>query len=840
LPRTSRLFRLAGLGGLLLLLAALPGEAALPEPDLYLELAPGGAAGLARDFPELRITPLLPAPLMRKLGLPDWVRARPPAGAPDLLARLRGHAAVRLAEPVPLFRTSAWVADDPALRAQWHLERLGAVAAWQRSRGGPAAVVGIVDTGVDWRHPDLAAGIHVNPGEDLDGDGRWSESDGNGLDDDLNGLVDDGVGWDLVDLPPEVLWPGEDGEPADNDPADFNGHGTHCAGDAAAVGYNGLGVASPAPAARILPIRAGYTGTDGMGYVSHGLEGMLLAAASGARVISMSFGGPGGGTLWQQAVTTLHAQGVVLLAAAGNENSTQRSYPAAFDEVIAVGATDPADQRADFSNYGSWVDLAAPGVAILSTATGGGYTVMQGTSMATPVAAGVAAQVLAVHPDWGAGDVLARLAATAEALPGQQLGAGRVDAARALAPEAWVEALGVAGSGRLPVNTPGRLRLAVHAGERALAQGVLEVTGLDPRLPFATVSLELGQLRAGESDTLELELEPLWTEPGLAELRLQGRLRDGGEDHWQGELPLACGVTELLLLEGDSSDNWSLLGWYVEALTSQGRAPEVQQLAWSSAAELPWSRARLLLLFSGSDLEPQFEPALEDSLRAFLTRGGRAVLSGQRLAGAFSPAFLQEAAGAGLTEEAAASVQVWGAPGAPDVADLHLLLTGSGGAGNQSDPQVLEALGGTPLFTWNSGGTPRLAGLRAPDGRLDLLAFGLEAVNGDPEWGADLAQVLEILLPQATVLPPRERPRAADGLACWPNPFNPALQLRNTGSRPLRLSVHNALGQRVAELGALGPGEFRSWRPSGLAGGRYWIRAAADGREASHPVLWLP
>lgn len=819
------------LGGAALLQAA-------PRPDLYLVVKPELEAGLQAEFPGLRLAPLLPAPLLAKLGLPDWRRARPLAPEPDLLERLRRHPAVLQVEEVPLQRTSLWQADDPGLRAQWHLARIQAPLAWRWSRGSPSVVVGIVDTGVEWRHEDLAASIRVNPGEDLDGDGRWSEADLNGLDDDLDGLVDDGVGWDLVDLDPSQLWPGEDGAPADNDPADFNGHGTHCAGDAAATGFNGLGLASPAPAARILPIRAGYTGTDGMGYVSHGLEGMLLAAASGAQVISMSFGGGSGGLMWQQAVAALHAQGVVLLAAAGNEGSSQRSYPAAFEQVIAVAATDQGDARADFSNYGSWVDLAAPGVAILSTATHGGYTVMQGTSMATPVAAGVAALLKSAHPEWDADQVLARLAGTATPMPGQQVGAGRVDAAAALAGEAWVESLGALEGGRLPQGLPARLRLAVHAGEAPLAAAVLELEGLDPLLPLAALQLELGLVRAWDSDTLEIDLS--WTGPGLAEPRLEGMLRDGDSSRWQGQLPVPCGVTELLLVEGDSSDNWSLLGWYVEALTSLGRPAEVYRLDGAAVADLPWSRARQLLLFTGSDLDPVFPPALEDSLRALLERGGRVLLSGQRLAGALSPAFLEQVAGAGLSAEAAGSVQVWGAPGQAELADLHLLLTGSGGAGNQTQPQVLEAAGGTPLFSWNSGDTPRWAGLRSPDGRLDLLAFGLEAVNGDPAWSTDLAGVLALLLPDESQLPPALRPATLAGLDCWPNPFNPELRIRVEGRTGGRVTVHNVLGQQVAELGWLKPGEVGSWRPGPLAGGCYWIRCQSPDGVRTRPVLWRP
>ncbi len=819
-------------GGLALLVSAAPALAG----DFYLELEPGSRHELAARHPGLDLRPLLPAALLEKLGLPPWWRGRVDGDGLAWLESLARDPAVKRVEAVPVFHTCAWPADDPGLPAQWHLANIGAAAAWERQRGGPESVVAIVDTGVDWRHPDLAPNLTVNPGEDLDGDGLWEPEDANGLDDDANGYSDDGIGWDFVDLDESLLWPGEDGDPADNDPDDLNGHGTHCAGDAVAAGFNGQGVASPAPLARLLPVRAGYWASDGFGYVSHGLEGMLYAAARGARVVSMSFGGPSGGSFWQDAVNALTGQGVVLLAAAGNENSSQRSYPAAFGPVIAVGATDQDDGRASFSNHGSWVDLAAPGVDILSTTRGGGYGSMQGTSMATPVAAGVAALLLAAHPDWGADSVLARLQATAVPVPGEQLGAGRVDAAAALAAEAWVEL--APGGRRLAPGVAQSVELVVRAGGSFLAAPVLELWSEDPRLPMPLSSWTLPGVEPGGVHVVDVDL--LWQGDGLAQPRLRGRLRDGAGLAWNGGVDVPCGVTELLLLDGDSSDNWSVRPWYVEALTSGGRLPDARPLGAGPVAYLPWERSRELVLFTGSDLDPVLPAGLEDSLRAFRERGGRALLSGQRLVQALSPGFRAEL-GIGLSAQAAGSIQVWGAPGPPGVEDLHLLLTGSGGAGNQTQPQVLTAAGATPLFAWTADGSTRLAGLRSPDGLTDVLAFGLEAVNGEPDWSAGLGEVLEILLDGQSALPPPDgRPGATQMLSCWPNPFNPVLSLRVEGGEPRSLAVYDLAGRRVAELGTVRPGETVQWRPGPAAAGIYCIRAEDGGGPLARRVLWLP
>jgi len=802
--------------------------------DLYLELT-GSGADLAARHPGLDLHPLLPAATLEKLGLPPWWRGHVEGDEAAWLEVLARDPLVLRVEPVPRFRTCAWQADDPGLPAQWHLGRLGVEEAWVRQRGVPGTVVAIVDTGVDWHHPDLAPNLWVDPGEDLDGDGLWEPEDANGLDDDANGFTDDGAGWDFVDLSESQLWPGEDGFPADNDPDDLNGHGTHCAGNAVAAGFNGLGVASPAPFARLLPVRAGYWASDGQGYVSHGLEGMLYAAAQGARVVSMSFGGPSGGSFWQDAVNALTGQGVVLLAAAGNENSSQRSYPAGFAPVIAVGATDRDDQRASFSNYGSWVDLAAPGVDILSTTRGASWGSMQGTSMATPVAAGVAALLLSTHPSWGADSVLARLQATALPVPGGQLGAGRVDAAAALAGEPWVELS--ADLERPDTGETVAVPLLVQAGGRALVEPLLEVWSEDEDLSTPPFFQSLDPLAPGAADTVTVGAT--WLGAGVAEPLLRARLSDQGQVVWDGQLELPCGVTEMLLLDGDSSDNWSVRPWYVEALTGIGRTPDVRRLAAGAVAGLPWERSRELVLFTGSDLDPHLPGGLEDSLRAFRERGGRLLLTGQRLAQGLSPAFLAEL-GAATTEQAAGSIQVWGVPGTPGVEDLHLLLTGSGGAGNQVSPQVLTAQGAVPTFAWTADGVSRLAGLRTADGSVDLLAFGLEAVNGDPEWSAGLGEVLERLLDGQSALDPGARPADRQLVRCWPNPFNPRLNLRLEGGAPRRVAVFNLAGQRVADLGRLGPGQAVQWSPGPLAAGVYVLRAVDEGPALAERVLWLP
>lgn len=221
---------------------------------------------------------------------------------------------------------------------------ISALEAWNITTGSSDVIVAIIDTGIMYTHPDLEANIWINTGE----------IPGNGIDDDGNGYIDDVYGWDFVD--------------SDNNPMDFNGHGTHCAGTIAGVGNNGAGIAGVMWDAKIIPVRV--LDTQGYGTVHHSIAAIKYATQMGADVISCSFGGAEGS---QAYVDAIRASPALMVCAAGNEGSNNDvfpMFPASYNSpnVIAVAAVDNQDNPAFFSNYGSIsVHVAAPGVGILST-----------------------------------------------------------------------------------------------------------------------------------------------------------------------------------------------------------------------------------------------------------------------------------------------------------------------------------------------------------------------------------------------------------------------------------------------------------------------------------------
>lgn len=273
---------------------------------------------------------------------------------------------------------------DSRRAEQWSLDIVQPDKTWQITEG-EGAVVAVIDTGVDLEHEDLRENIWIN--ED--------EIPGNGIDDDKNGYIDDYRGWDFVKKAGFSCISSEDCSKEDNNPSDINGHGTHVAGIIAAVRNNGKGIAGIAPKAKIMALRAGYSsGFSAFLKTADILDAITYAINNEADVINMSFAGYSLSVL-EDILDLADSLGVVNIAAAGNNASTTRIYPAAIDSVVSVGATADGDSKAYFSNAGDWVDIVAPGAWILSTIPGNNYGNKSGTSMAAPIVAGVAALIKA-------------------------------------------------------------------------------------------------------------------------------------------------------------------------------------------------------------------------------------------------------------------------------------------------------------------------------------------------------------------------------------------------------------------------------------------------------------
>ena len=273
--------------------------------------------------------------------------------------------------------------SDPLMPQQYSLGRMDVYEVWDAGAIGQGVTVAVVDSGVDFTHPDLA-GVFVSRGRDF-----------------INN---------------------------DDDATDDHGHGTHVTGIIAMRPDNGVGGAGVAYGARILPVKAmSANGGGGAALIS---EGIAWAADQGAKIINLSLGSLYPSQTLEAAVTYATNKGALVVAAAGNHGAATPMYPAAYPQALSVCATDHGDRRASFSGYGPSVDVCAPGADIVSTVRGGGWQTWDGTSMAAPAASAVAALIWSRYPTWDAQAVRAALLAGAE--PVVDVGAGRVNAARAI------------------------------------------------------------------------------------------------------------------------------------------------------------------------------------------------------------------------------------------------------------------------------------------------------------------------------------------------------------------------------------------------------------------------
>ncbi len=329
------------------------------------------------------------------------------------------------------FHTPSRIPNDPFFFSQWSLSKIGAPMVWHYTTGSSDIIMAIIDSGIQLDHPDLIDRIWTNPGE----------IPGNHLDDDGNGKVDDIYGWHFYHFYTDAgFLPAEDANVLD----DF-GHGTHIAGIAAAATDNSVGVSGLSWGARILPVKV--LDQYGSGWYSDIAAGIIYAVDNGAKIINLSLGGKPDSLLLRSTVDYARSHDVLVVAAAGNSNEPVY-FPAAYDPVLAVAATDENDQRPAFSNYGPQVDLAAPGTNIYSTWYRTNDFNRSGTSMSTPHVSGVAALLWSRDPSLTADeitDILVQSAADIEPTgKDDYTGWGRLSANRAIGllegfPDLWVK-----------------------------------------------------------------------------------------------------------------------------------------------------------------------------------------------------------------------------------------------------------------------------------------------------------------------------------------------------------------------------------------------------------------
>jgi subtilisin family serine protease len=418
------------------LVALPPGRASAfdgPGASARRAVVPGelviGFEGSASAAEERRAVAEAGGRIDERLRLVDGavVTAKDGTGTAELAEELDDAGAVSYVEPNYVLH-AARLPNDPNFGVLWGLHNTGqlggtpgadvnAPSAWDVLTGGPTTVA-VIDSGVDYTHPDLAANMWTNP-----------DDPANGSDDDGDGFVDDVHGADFLD--------------DDSDPSDDAGHGTHLAGVIGALGDNGIGVAGVNWNVRLLAAR--FLNDAGEGNTADAAKAIDYALAKGARVINASWGSSSFSWTLYNAVKRAGDNGALFIAAAGNEGRNADAvpdYPAAFSlpNVISVTALDRHDRLPGYANYGAQsVDVGAPGDQIYSTVppsvSASGYALFSGTSMAAPYVSGAAALYLSVFPSASTTQVKSVLLGSVDpvaALSGKSVSGGRLDVGKAL------------------------------------------------------------------------------------------------------------------------------------------------------------------------------------------------------------------------------------------------------------------------------------------------------------------------------------------------------------------------------------------------------------------------
>lgn len=366
----------------------------------------------------------------------------------DVINEILKSDAVVYAEPSYIYHLDYRPNDPDTVNPRNYYQKIiKAYEAWDVSKGDTNVVIGIIDTGGDLDHPDLAANVKRNHADPI-----------NGLDDDADGYVDNYWGWDFVGPVSSNFVP--DGNPSVM--AGGNDHGVHVGGDASAVADNNVGIAGVGFKSKLLFVKCTPDAFENAVYT--GYEGIAYAADHGADVINCSWGGQGGGALGQDVINYAISKNALVVAAAGNNAADSYDYfPTSYKGVLSVASTQSSDRRSSFSNFGYSVDVSAPGSGIYSTVYNDSYASYDGTSMASPVAAGAAALVKAHFPNYNAIQVGEQLRVTCDDISSKnsgtykdKLGKGRINVYRALtvsSPSIRMSNLSFGNAGFLPGDT---------------------------------------------------------------------------------------------------------------------------------------------------------------------------------------------------------------------------------------------------------------------------------------------------------------------------------------------------------------------------------------------------
>jgi hypothetical protein len=592
--------------------------------------------------------------------------------------------------------------NDPLFANQWHYQNLGAAWAWDVAKGDTSVLNLVLDDGLDLDHPDIKANLWINPAEDINHNGVFDtlwypDGDLDGNDQDGNGYFDDVVGYDFYAGDPIPQCEGADE------------HGTHCWGIMNAVTNNGTGLAGTAWNSRSFAVRVSLNTAATISAINWAIDKNVWA-------ISMSFVGPYNQAL-ANACQAAWDYGAVLFGGAGNDYQRMQRYPACYSGVECVAASRPDDTKADFSDWGSWTDITAPGVGIWSTIPGG-YHTMDGTSMATPLAAGVACWVKSWNPALSNQEVLDIMHAACDTMPDSlfrigELGAGRVSMANIVLPLYWCDLKLESwrfndqsgnNNGRPDPGETVALIVTYHntAGFRNATGVTATLTCSDTNVQIVRTPAGFPDIAAGSSGDCSADsfviTVPASVPPHYIAFHLTAHASP--DPAYPGSaFTVQCGNPRVLIVDDDQGADYEK--YYTAACDSNSVLYDVYSVQSSGSPSADTLRHYPVVVWlTGDDSTNTLTATDETNLKSFLDDGGNLFIAGQNIAQDIAAdAFLNDYLHASFADDSTGKIYINGKPGdpitgsGPAVADT-MTLGGSGGANNSKSADGIRPTGG--------------------------------------------------------------------------------------------------------------------------------------------------
>jgi len=703
------------------------------------------------------------------------VRVSTPTDIEALVQKLEQEPDVEFAEPNYYFPLNV-VPNDPLYNQIYPLAIVKADSAWNVQKGDSTVIIGIIDSGVDWDHPDLTSVIWTNS----------NEIPNNGVDDDANGYIDDIRGWDFVANVSDAFT-GEDGSTEDNNPMDFDGHGTHVAGIAAGATNNGIGIASLAWGCKIMPLRCGWHSTDGNGYVSslYAAKAYKYAADNGAAVVNQS---SGTSEVVIEGAKYAYKNGVVITNSAGNSNTEDIGLLGAEPWALSVAATNSNDNKASYSSYGSQVDISAPGgdfnsgnrIGFLSTVVHPSsfygnqqYASFQGTSMSSPFVAAVAALIKSKNKSWTPAQVMFQITGTADNIDAKnpsfagKLGFGRINALRAVTetpppPSPKLEfvsyvvddAIGGNGNGVLEEGESAKLKVIVRndwgdahnlTATLSTTHWAITVTKANSNYGlFCGISNIDSSQRGSLNDDFAITVDPNAI-PQIVTFKVTFSASDG----YTKEIQFTVALGARLLLVDDDDGIVNVEGYYTDALTKLGTVYDIWDHTKKGTPSLSVLQQYSAVIWLCEWAFPSLNEADRNVLSSYLDGGGRLFLSGQDIGWD-----LADAQGAEYTASSGASktffetylkskyvsddaaVSTLAGVSADSIGDgLQLSRYQPNRASNEQYPDVIDTVGGSQYsFKYTTGTYANRGGAIIYNKNYKLLYFafgGFESISSE-------------------------------------------------------------------------------------------------------------